>query len=50
MERDPFTKKNGYTVASYISVLEDEMPQWYKPGMIFMQDKTPIHKVKKILD
>ena len=26
------------------------MPQWYEPGMIFMQDNAPIHKAKKILD
>ena len=50
MERDPMAAKNGYTTASYISVLEDEFPQWYEPGMIFMQDNAPIHKAKKILD
>ena len=36
MERDRFAKKNGYTAASYIAVLEEEMPQWYEPGMVFM--------------
>jgi hypothetical protein len=36
MERDRFVKKNGYTAASYIAVLEEEMPQWYEPGMVFM--------------
>jgi hypothetical protein len=50
MERDPFTKKNGYTAASYIAVLEEEMPQWYEPGMVFMQDNAPIHKAQKIKD
>jgi hypothetical protein len=33
-----------------VSVLEDELPQWYKPGMVFMQDNAPIHKAKKIQD
>jgi hypothetical protein len=50
MERDPYVKKNGYTAASYIAVLEDQLPQWYEPGMVFVQDNAPIHKVKKIKD
>jgi hypothetical protein len=50
MERDPFVIKYRCTAASYISVLKDEMPQWYQPGMVFMQDNAPIHKAKKILN
>jgi hypothetical protein len=40
----------GYVTASSISVLEDEFPQWYEPGMISMHDNALIHRVKKILD
>lgn len=50
MERDLAAKRNGYTAASYVAVLEDEMPQWYKPGMVFMQDNAPIHTAQKIRD
>jgi transposase len=43
MERDEAAKKNGYTAQSYLQVLEENLPSLYEPGLIFMQDRAPIH-------
>jgi transposase len=43
MERDPESKRNGYTAQSYIDVLDDQMLRCWEPGLIFMQDNAPIH-------
>ena len=43
MGRDPNTKRNGYTAASYVGVLDEELPTLFEPGLLFMQDNAPIH-------
>jgi transposase len=48
MERDPDTPRQGYSAASYIRVLEDQLPQWYEPGMTFMQDNARIHTARAV--
>ena len=48
MERDPASKKEGYSTGSYISVLEEELPTCYHPGMKFIQDNAPIHKAYRV--
>ena len=48
MERDPNSKKNGYSANSYRLVLNDQIPKVYKPSMTFMQDNAPIHATKKV--
>ncbi|KAF1356511.1 hypothetical protein BDV97DRAFT_324236, partial [Delphinella strobiligena] len=35
--------KEGYSAASYISILDDELVRLYEPGHIFMHDNAPIH-------
>ncbi|TKA70157.1 hypothetical protein B0A49_13150, partial [Cryomyces minteri] len=37
---------NGYSAGSYVEVLEDQLPEYYKPGMKFMQDNARIHTAK----
>ena len=43
MGRDPTALRNGYTAASYVGVLEDQLPSLWEPGLIFMQDNASIH-------
>ena len=50
MERDPNSKKNGYSANSYQLVLNDQIPRVYKPGIAFMQDNVRIHTAKIILN
>ena len=48
MVRDKTSKKKGYSRASYIQVLEEEVPRCWQPGQIFMQDNAPIHTAGEI--
>ena len=48
MTRDEASKRNGYSAASYIGVLEDQLPTIYEPGLLFMQDNASIHTAKVI--
>lgn len=50
MDRDPDSEKSGYTANSYLTVLRDQIPRTYQPGMTFMQDNARIHTAKKIKD
>lgn len=43
LSRDPDAKRNGYTAASYVGVLDEELPTLYEPGLLFMQDNAFIH-------
>jgi hypothetical protein len=43
MERDPNTKRNGYSSWSYQKVLKDGLLPYYEPGDIFQQDNAKIH-------
>ena len=42
MERDPESKRNGYSAVSYMDALEDGLLPMYN-GELFMQDNAPIH-------
>ena len=48
LDRDFKLKKHGYSVRSYLEVLEDQMPKCWEPGLIFMQDNAPIYTVHAI--
>jgi hypothetical protein len=48
MDRDPDSKKSGYSVNSYLTILRDQIPQVYQPGITFMQDGASIHTAKKV--
>ena len=43
MGDDPDAKRNGYTAASYIGVLDEELPTLWEPGLLFTQDNAAIH-------
>ena len=40
--------RGGYSVSSYIEVLEDNIPTIYESGFFFMQDNAPIHTARKV--
>ena len=48
MERDMSFDKKGYTAASYLAVLEENIPRVYEPGLIFMQDNARIHTARVV--
>ncbi|RFU28321.1 hypothetical protein B7463_g7998, partial [Scytalidium lignicola] len=48
LDRDFESKKFGYTANSYIKVIDDQLPKIWEPGLIFMQDNTPIHCANKV--
>jgi transposase len=43
LNRDFASKKHGYSTASYVEVLDDQLPKCWQPGMVFMQDNASIH-------
>ena len=47
LERDWESKKHGYSAASYIKVLDDNLGGIWEPGLVFMQDNAPIHSARK---
>jgi hypothetical protein len=49
LERDPDSKKGGYSANSYIALLNEIIPTIWEPGLKFMQDNAPIHKAKKTM-
>jgi hypothetical protein len=51
MDRDFESAKHGYSVASYLEVLEAEVAPIYttlEPGYLFMQDNASIHTARKV--
>ena len=51
MDRDFESKKHGYSVESYLEVLNIEVEPVYKalsPGYTFIQDNAFIHIMKKV--
>ena len=48
LERDYELKKHGYSANSYIDVLDQNLTQFYEPGLIFMQDNASIHTAHKV--
>ena len=47
LERDWESKKQGYSAASYIRILDHNLAGIWEPGLVFMQDNAPIHSAKK---
>ena len=43
LERDPTSKRNGYSGRSYLTILEKALPTIWEPGLTFMQDNAPIY-------
>jgi hypothetical protein len=50
IDRDFEAKKQDYSAASYIEVLEDNLPFYYQDDLIFMQDNAPIHTAHRVHD
>ena len=50
MERDPETKRNGYSAVSYMDTLDECLVPIHEPGQIFMQDNAPIHTAIRVRD
>jgi hypothetical protein len=48
IDRDFESKKNGYSAASYIEVLDAMLPGHYTDDLYFMQDNALIHTAKKV--
>jgi hypothetical protein len=48
MERDPESKRQGYSANSYLTVLKDQIPRVWQPGLVFVQDNAPIHTAGKV--
>jgi hypothetical protein len=48
MSRDFESKKHGYSAASYLEVLDDQLPSCWVPGLTFMQDNASIHTAHKV--
>ncbi len=46
LERDWESKKHGYSAASYVKVLDDNLTGIREPGLVFMQDNALIHSVQ----
>ena len=47
LDRDFEFKKHGYSAAFYIQILEYNLTVIWEPGLVFMQDNAPIHRVRK---
>ena len=47
LERDFELKKYGYSANSYIDVLDQNLTQFYEPGLIFIQDNASIYTTYK---
>jgi len=47
LERDFESKKHGYSAASYIKILEDNIGAIWGPKALFQQDNAKIHSAKK---
>ena len=48
MTHDAEAKRGGYSAKSYLKVLDEQIPIYYKLGRTFMQDNASIHTVKKV--
>ena len=48
LARDFESKKIGYSAQSYITVLENNTPRCWTPGLVFMQDNAPIHTARTV--
>ena len=41
MIRDIQARRQGYSATSYVECLEEDIPDIWEPGLLFMQDNTP---------
>lgn len=48
MVRDSKAKKNGYSAASYLKILEENLYSIWSPGLEYMHDNAPIHLSKLV--
>ena len=48
LKRDFESKKHKYSANFYIQVLDDNLPDIYEPGFIFMQNNVFIYTTKKV--
>jgi hypothetical protein len=48
LNRDPTSKRGGYSANSYLELLDDQLPSCWQPGLVFMQDNASIHCAKKV--
>lgn len=48
IDRDSDSEKSGYIANSYPSVLRDQLPRIWQPGMTFMQNNPSIHIAKRV--
>ena len=48
MSRDKRSLRQGYTAGSYLECLEESIPNIWEPGLLFMQDNTPIHTARAV--
>jgi uncharacterized protein YukE len=48
MTRDENSQRNGYSAASYLEILEENLFAIYSPEMSFMQDNAPTHTARII--
>jgi hypothetical protein len=48
LERDFEAKKMGYTILSYLAVLNEAIPTLWELGLIFIQDNTPIYTARAV--
>jgi transposase len=48
MNRDITALRGGYSVNSYLNVLEEQLPICFEPGRMFIQDNNRIHTAKKV--
>ena len=44
MPGDPDSTRGGIMSAVYLEVLEEQLLTLWEPGLIFIQDNTPIYK------
>ena len=42
-------KKSGYSINSYLGILEDNLLRIWESGLIFMKNNALIHKAKKVM-
>ncbi len=47
LDRNFESKKHGYSAAFYIQILNHNLAGIWEPGLVFMQDNAPIHRVRK---
>lgn len=48
MQCDESSKKGGFSAKSITQALEEQVPQCWYPGRIWMQDNAPIHTARDV--